>query len=90
MEFIILLHFYMNLYTKVGTPTALYLIIYGTIRFFIERSRTDALMLAGFRVAMIVSVIMVIVGVVMLIINSKKGKFEDLYNDKNNKDILRF
>ena len=47
-------------------------------------------MLAGFRVAMIVSVIMVIVGAVMLIINNKKGKFEDLYNDKNNKDILRF
>ena len=39
---------------------------------------------------MIVSVIMVIVGVVMLIINSKKGKFEDLYNDKSNKDVLRF
>ena len=58
-----------NKYTKVGTPTALYLIIYGLIRFFIERSRTDALMLAGFRIAMIVSVIMVIVGVVMLIIN---------------------
>lgn len=79
-----------NKYTKVGTPTALYLIIYGIIRFFIERSRTDALMFCGFKIAMIVSIIMVIIGVVMLVINSKKGKFEDLYNDKNNKDVLRF
>lgn len=77
-------------YIKVGTPTALYLIIYGIIRFFIERTRTDSLMIVGFKVAMIVSVIMVIIGVVILIINSRKGKFEDLYNDKNNKDVLRY
>lgn len=77
-------------YTKVGTPTALYLIIYGVVRFFIERSRTDALMFVGFKIASIVSIIMIIVGIIMLIINSKKGKFEDLYNDKDNKDVIRF
>ncbi len=77
-------------YIKVGTPTALYLIIYGVVRFFIERLRTDALMFQGFKIAMIVSVIMVIIGVIMLIINSRKGRFEDLYNDKNNKDVIRF
>lgn len=79
-----------NKYTKVGTPTGLYLIIYGLIRFFIERSRTDSLMFGGFKIAMIVSIIMIIIGMIMLIINSKKGKFEDLYNDKNNKDIIKF
>ena len=79
-----------NKYIKVATPTALYLIIYGTIRFFIERTRTDALMFIGFRIAMIVSIIMIIVGFIIIIINSRKGKFEDLYNDKNNKDIIRF
>ena len=47
-------------------------------------------MFVGFKIAMIVSVIMVIIGVIMLIINKKKGKFEDLYNDKNNKDVIRF
>lgn len=88
--FIIILILRRNKYTKVGTPTALYLIIYGIIRFFIERSRTDALKFLGFKIAMIVSVIMIIIGVIMLIINSKKGKFEDLYNDKNNKDIIKF
>lgn len=77
-------------YVKVGTPTALYLIIYGCIRFFIERSRTDSLMFIGFKIAMIVSVIMVLIGIIMLIINSRKGRFEDLYNDKNNKDVINF
>ena len=77
-------------YVKVGTPTALYLIIYGIVRMFIERSRTDSLMFCGFRVAIIVSLIMIIIGAIMIIINSKKGKFEDLYNDKDNQDIIRF
>lgn len=75
---------------KVGTPTALYMVIYGTIRFFIERNRTDALELMGFKVAMIVSAIMFIIGLIMLIMNLKKGMFVDLYNDKNNKDVLRY
>jgi len=79
-----------NKYTKVGTPTAVYLIIYGIVRLFIERSRTDALMFCGFKIAIIVSIIMIIVGVLMLILNRKKGKFEDLYNDKNNRETLRF
>ena len=79
-----------NKYIKVGTPTALYLIIYGIIRFFIERSRTDALMFIGFKMAIIMSLVMIIVGIILIIINSRKGKFEDLYNDKNNKEIIRF
>ena len=90
LGFIILCIIRRNKYIKVGTPTALYLIIYGTIRFFIERTRTDSLMIGGFKVAMIVSVIMLVIGIVLLIINSKKGKFEDLYNDKSNKDLIRF
>ena len=88
--FIIICIIRRNKYTKVGTPTALYLIIYGIIRFFIERTRTDALMIGGLRIAIIVSLIMIIVGTVMLVINIRKGKFEDLYNDKSNKDVIRF
>ena len=88
--FIIIAIIRRNKYTKVGTPTALYLIIYGIVRIFIERSRTDALMFCGFKIAIIVSIIMVVVGVLVLILNSRKGKFEDLYNDKNNKEVLRF
>lgn len=88
--FIILLIIRRGKHVKVGTPTAVYLIIYGIVRFFIERLRTDALMFIGFKIAMIVSVIMIIVGIIILIRNKKKGKFDDLYNDKNNKDIIRF
>ena len=45
-------------------------------------SRTDALLLGGFKIAQIVSIIMIIIGIVILTINSRKSKFEDLYNDK--------
>ena len=47
-------------------------------------------MFVGFKIACIVSVIMIIVGIIMLVINTKKGKFEDLYNDKDNKDVIKF
>ena len=88
--FIALLFVRRGKYVKVGTMTALYLMGYGTIRFFIEMSRTDALMLGGFKVAQIVSVIMFIIGLGMLMILSRKGKFEDLYNDNSNVEKVRF
>lgn len=88
--FIILILFRRGTYRKVGSPLALYLIGYGIIRFFIEISRTDALMIAGFKIAQIVSIVMIIVGVSILIQNTRKSKFEDLYNDKNNVDRLNY
>lgn len=90
IAFVILLFIRRGKYTKVGTMTASYLITYGVLRFFIETSRTDALMLGGFRVAQIVSVIMVIVGLGMLMLLSKKGKFEDRYNDAENSLNIRY
>jgi phosphatidylglycerol:prolipoprotein diacylglycerol transferase len=77
-------------YVKVGQPTALYLMSYGAIRFFIEISRTDSLMLGAFKMAQVVSVIFFIVGVGILAYTSRKSKFEDLYNDKSNTDEIRF
>lgn len=77
-------------YIKVGTLSALYLIIYGTLRFFIEISRTDALLIRGYKVAQIVSIIMVLFGIGMIMFISRKGKFEDLYNDKSNMDEIKF
>jgi phosphatidylglycerol:prolipoprotein diacylglycerol transferase len=88
--FVIFLFVRRGKYVKVGTMTGLYLIGYGIIRFFIEVSRTDALMLAGFKMAQIVSVIMIIIGIAILMINARKSRFEDLYNDKNNIDTLKF
>lgn len=90
ISFIILLFVRRGKYIKVGTLTASYLVIYGTLRFFIEMSRTDALMLGGFKIAQIVSVIMFIVGLGIIMFTSRKGKFEDLYNDKSNMNEVRF
>lgn len=88
--FIVLLFVRRSKYVKVGTLSALYLIGYGIIRFFIEISRTDALMIGAFKIAQIVSIIMVIVGIVILMINARKSKFEDLYSDENNIEKVRF
>ena len=68
-------------YCKVSQATAIYLIWYGLGRFFIEASRTDSLMFLGFKIAQIVSIIMIIIGIILIVRSFKKGKFEDLYND---------
>lgn len=88
--FLVILFIRRSKYIKVGSVTAIYLIGYGVIRFFIEMSRTDALMLGAFKMAQIMSIIMVVIGIVILMINVRKSKFEDLYNDKSNIDEIRF
>ncbi|MDD2504769.1 MAG: prolipoprotein diacylglyceryl transferase [Bacilli bacterium] len=88
--FILFLFIRRSKYNKVGTLTGLYLIGYGIIRFFIEMSRTDALLLGGFKIAQIVSIIMITCGLVLIAINTRKSKFEDLYNDKNNINSVMF
>lgn len=75
--------------TKVSQPTSIYLLWYGLGRFVIEGMRTDSLMLGGFKVAQIVSVIMMIVGLFMLMISSRKGRYEDLYN-QDSSNAVRF
>ncbi len=88
--FIILIILRKTKYIKVGSLSAVYLIGYGLIRILIESSRTDALLLNGFKVAQIVSFAMIIIGIIILTINKKKSKFEDLYNDKDNVDNILF
>lgn len=75
--------------TKVGQPFALYLMWYGLGRFFIESMRTDSLMLGGFKVAQIISVIMVTIGLIIIMITGRKGRYEDLYNQDENQ-VIRF
>ena len=65
-----------------------YLMWYSFGRFFIEGMRTDSLMLGGFRVAQIVSILMFIGGFIMIIIASQKGKFDNSYNEQDNSDVL--
>ena len=75
--------------TKVGQPTAIYLMWYGLGRFFIDTMRTDSLMLGGFKVAQIVSVIMIIVGLIVIMITGRKGRYEDLY-DQDEQETIKF
>ena len=83
--FIVLLFIRRNKYVKIGTITGVYLMWYSLGRFFIERLRTDSLMLGGFKVAQVISIILFILGLVLIFINERKGKFENLYNsDKDN------
>ncbi len=74
-------------YTKVGQPTAFYLIWYGAGRLFIEMKRTDSLMLGGFKVAQIVSIGMIIIGLVIILLASRRGRYENLYNQDESKSI---
>ncbi len=69
-------------YIKRGQLTGIYLMYYSVGRFFIESLRTDSLMFMGFRVAQIVSVILFIIGLGICMIVSRKGRFEDLYNEE--------
>lgn len=85
LGFIILLIIRRTKYIKTGQVTGAYLMWYSIGRFFIEISRTDSLMFGGFKVAQVVSVILFLIGLILIIVQSRKGHFEDLYNetDKN-------
>ncbi len=89
LGFIIALIIRRRKYIKEKQIFGFYLIWYGVARFFIEIFRTDSLMLGNFKVARIVSVIMVIIGIIIEIIQSRKPKLDELYNHING-DEVRF
>lgn len=74
-------------YLKVGQLSSIYLMWYSTGRFFIESLRTDSLMLGGFKVAQLVSIGLFIIGLIIFMILSRKGKFEDLYTEAKGSEI---
>ncbi len=61
--FLFLLAFARKHQTKDGQIMMLYMILYGALRFFVEGFRTDSLMLFGLRVAQLVSLAMIAVGI---------------------------
>lgn len=75
-------------YLKTGQLTGVYLIWYSIGRFFIEGMRTDSLMIGSFKVAQIVSIVCIIIGLLMLIFCKKGTRFDNLYKDKEEKQIL--
>ena len=78
---IILLIIRKQKYTKVGELTGTYLIWYGIVRFLIEILRQDALMLGPIKIAQLVSIIIIIIGLIMIIKTKKTSRFENLYKE---------
>ncbi|WP_103981020.1 prolipoprotein diacylglyceryl transferase [Helcococcus massiliensis] len=71
----VLWYLYRNKKLKDGTTTSLYLIFYGIIRFFVEGLRTDSLYWGPIRVAQLISIVFILLGIVLLVyMNSKKKK----------------
>lgn len=68
----IFLLFYRRKEHKDGTILSIYLIFYGIIRFFIEGLRTDSLMLGNIRVAQLISILFIIIGIIILVIINRK------------------
>ena len=81
LGFILLIYLRRRKYLKVGMLLWTYFMWYGAGRFFIERMRTDSLMFGGFKVAQLVSIALFVIGLIGMMIDSRKGKFEDLYNE---------
>lgn len=74
-------------YLRIGQLTGIYLIWYSVARFIIEKYRTDSLMLGNFKVAQLVSILLFIVGILLIVWNLGKSKFEKRYDDYELEDI---
>lgn len=68
-------------YCKNGDMVAFYLVWYGIGRFCIEGLRTDSLMLGSFKIAQIVSIIMIVIGVYIFFKHLRQSKLENSYRE---------
>lgn len=59
---------------KIGLISGFYFIWYGLFRFIIEYFRTDSLMLGNIKIAMLVSVLSIIIGIILIVTKNKKYK----------------
>ncbi len=75
---------------RVGTQIGVYLMWYSLGRFFIESSRTDSLMLGNFKAAQIISIVLFLVGLLIILVQARKPKLEDMYNTNENIEVVNF
>lgn len=73
MIFLFLMIYLRKYQKKKGEIFLLYLILYGILRFFVEGLRTDSLMFFGLRIAQLVSLSSVVIGLIIFIYNRKIG-----------------
>ncbi len=67
---------------KIGTLSGVYLMWYSVGRFIIEYFRTDSLMLGSLKIAMLVSTLLFVAGIIIIIKANHKTKFENLYKEE--------
>ena len=73
--FIVLMFLRRNKDIKIGVITGIYLIWYGVIRIFIESLRTDSLMLGNIKMAQLIGLPMIIIGIILIIVSGNKDKY---------------
>lgn len=71
--FLFLIWFRKNKKTTDGQVLGLYLILYSAGRFFVEGLRTDSLMFLGMRVAQLISLGSILLGVILLVYFKKRN-----------------
>lgn len=76
--FIILMIARRNKNLRKGFQIGFYFIWYGIGRFFIEAFRTDSLMLFGLKIAQIVSLIGIIIGIIIIVTNRNKKYYNEM------------
>jgi len=67
------LYFYWPRKKAAGEVAFLYLILYSAGRFFIESIRTDSLMLGPFRVAQLVSLLLILIGIIGIVVLRRRN-----------------
>lgn len=77
-------------YLKIGQLTALYFIWYSSGRFFIEKLRTDSLMISSFKVAQLASLLLITAGIIIFVIKTKGSRFENLYHEMGENNEIKF
>lgn len=80
---VVLLLFIRNLIKrlKVGQLTGFYLVWYSAGRFVIEGMRQDSLWLGSLRIAQVVSVIMIVIGLILIVLPIVRKNSSKLYRD---------
>lgn len=73
--FIVLVILRRNKRIGLGLLTGIYFMWYGIVRFFIESMRTDSLMLGNIRMAQVISIVLLMIGLILIILSYKKEKY---------------
>ena len=84
LGFIIMFILRYTKYLRLGQLTSFYLVWYGIERFIVEGLRTDSLMIGSIKMAQLVSLGMIIIGIILFVLIKHKSIFENRYNDKGN------